>query len=418
MEMENFFNDNVYVLFGILLYYLFNNERHKVVNSKIIVIYTTIIIFGLFKILSIPIMISIFLFLFFFQYEILIDDDYKHKLITSIYSKLIDSLYLLVFNYSFLCFMLLIYFISKIDINIFISLYNEKNSLINFISTLLFEYNSLVFNSVSALATFIYIILYISKNDVELKSFDEIMNELNNYSSFGNFKILNYNKREILTYIEDRSFFYRENSYNMISVRFIKYKLKQLIQKLLSKNKDRKNTTNNNKNIKYYIVKIYKYVLSLWRGHSTIEMQLFRSIAIKNGYEKVIPRKFAELIYSQLFFKGLKKYYEINYTTVSNNRYRNFIIECYLNNALIFLGKKRYTSYYELFKRKKVSDCDFLFYVLSLSSKLDKDDILTKGEIDFEKIKYKYAGLLRRFNISDDELSKTINWFNKKRKSK
>lgn len=93
MEMENFFNDNVYVLFRILLYYLFNNERHKLVNSKIIVIYTIIIIFALFKILSIPIMISIFLFLFFFQFEILIDDDYKHKLITSIYSKLIDSLY-------------------------------------------------------------------------------------------------------------------------------------------------------------------------------------------------------------------------------------------------------------------------------------------------------------------------------------
>ena len=100
------------------------------------------------------------------------------------------------------------------------------------LSTLLFEYNSLVFNSVSALATFIYIILYISKNDVELKSFDEIMNELNNYSSFGNFKILNYNKREILTYIEDRSFFYRENSYNMISVRFIKYKFKNYFLKI------------------------------------------------------------------------------------------------------------------------------------------------------------------------------------------
>ena len=403
MEIESFFKDNVYVLFGILLYYLFNNERHKLDNSKIIVIYTIIIILGLFNTLNLYIMVGIFLFVFFFQYEILIDDYYKHKLIPSIYDKIVDTIYLLIFKYSFLCFLLLIYFINKIDMGIIYSFIKHPYNIINFIV----NNNVLLFNSLSAIVTFVYIILFISKNDLEFKTFDEIMEELNKQSSFGSFKILSFNKREILTYIEDKSFFYRDNSYNMISFRFIIFKIKQLINIFISKQMLEKDTTKN-KSIKYYVIKIYKYVLSLWRGHSTIEMQLFRTIAIKNGFEKVIPRKFAELVYSQIFFKGLKKYYKTNYTVVSTERFRYFIIECYLNNALVFLGKNRYQSYYELFKRRKISDCDFLFYVLSLSGKLDKTDILKNNRIDFNKIKNKYSSLFIRFNISDDELFRTI----------
>ena len=82
------------------------------------------------------------------------------------------------------------------------------------------------------------------------------MEELNKQSSFGSFKILSFNKREILTYIEDKSFFYRDNSYNMISFRFIIFKIKQLINIFISKQRLEKDTTKN-KSIKYYVIKIY-----------------------------------------------------------------------------------------------------------------------------------------------------------------
>ena len=49
MDFNDFFKGNEYIILAILFYFLFNNERHKEYNSKIIVIYSLIISLFLLK---------------------------------------------------------------------------------------------------------------------------------------------------------------------------------------------------------------------------------------------------------------------------------------------------------------------------------------------------------------------------------
>ncbi len=76
-----------------------------------------------------------------------------------------------------------------------------------------------------------------------------------------------------------------------------------------------------------------------------------------------------------------------------------FLIDKYLRSAPVFLGNHKFSNYYELFKGHDVSDCDFLFYVLCLPGKLDKEDIIDNNEIDIESCKYKYSYYIFQFNI-------------------
>lgn len=395
MDFNVFFKNNIYIIFGIFIYLLFNSDYHKDYNSKIIVIYSIIITLFLTNTLSIKYMLIIFLLIFFFQFEFFIDDEFKHKILNSFIDKIIDFLYLLIFRFRFILFVVLLLFIKMIN-------FNNIN-------------NVFIFYFTSSIFIYIYLVLFIN-SIFELNSFDYIINKIN-ISLFGKFKPLDDKKIEILTYIEDRTYFERKRTYNFFSYSIIKLKIERIINII-------KEIKNKEKNIKYIykcksfkdcIIEILNFVRRQIRGYSTLEMQLYRQIAIKDGYNKKCQRKIAELFYSQLIFKNLKNYLKLNYEKVSDKRYKSYLIDRYLEFAPVFLGKYKYDNYYDLFGKKKVSNCDFLFYTLCLSGKLNKDDIITNNKIDIELIKYKYSSYLDKFKITDKELSKTIKFFNKKR---
>lgn len=395
MDFNIFFKDNIYVLLGILLYFLFNTDRHKSNDTKVIVIYTLILVLTILNPLNVHLLLAIFLFLFFFQYEILIDDRFKHKIISGLVSKTVDFLYLLVFKYQFLLYVVLFIFLKRID-------FHSLN-----LASLFFLFSSV--------AIYLYIILFISSNKFELNTFNEIIEKFDT-DSFGSFVPISDNKRRILIELEDKTFLHRRIAYNSFSFWIIIFKIRTMMD-LLIYYKECKLTEDYQKPcIKKQLVKILKFIKRQIRGYSTIEMQLFRQVSLKDGYYEIAQRKIAEFIYSPLLFRGLKKYLKRNYTKVSFNRYKNYIIDKYIYYAPVFLGGYKFKNYYELFKDKKVSDCDFLFYILTLSSKLDKEDVLEDGKISKELIINKYNYYLYQFNISEKELEKTISFFNSKRR--
>lgn len=109
----------------------------------------------------------------------------------------------------------------------------------------------------------------------------------------------------------------------------------------------------------------------------------------KSGYYSVLNRKIAEYIYSQLIFKGLRKFYKLNYNTVSSNYYKNYLLVNYLLYAPINLKEKNgpikkiwNNDYFEL------NDSEFFISILSLSKRLTFD------KLDYEKIVYRYGHLI------------------------
>lgn len=143
-------------------------------------------------------------------------------------------------------------------------------------------------------------------------------------------------KMNLLADIEDKSYFDRENTYNWISGEFIRYRFFRR-QSLEIPGKEKKRWY-------FFLKKCIRYIKAYgvisflkkgreelhwsfqgvrpvhWlkmvfkRGYATLEMQLIRNIGIERGYEKdkyMVRRKIFEVIYSYIFFSGLKSHYGV-----------------------------------------------------------------------------------------------------------
>lgn len=374
MEYINYFTKNLYVLFAMIIYTIFMNSNPKDKNKKIIVIYIFIVILAIFKILSIKIMLGIFLITFFLYFEILIDDYYKPIILKNPLYKLIDFLYLLILKYYFLFFVVLLLLISQ-KFNWVYEILNLNNSWCHTIVFFVF------------IVLFLLLIIIISGRSFELKSFSEMVENMKKVD-FDNFQILTDDKKRILFYLEDRTFESRKNSYTILCSTYIKKYRKKIIKLL-------KNP-----------FKCFKYFK---RGYSTIEMQLFRSISVRDGYEKKFIRKITELIYTPMFFKSFKNYLKLNYAKVSDNYYKDYIIACYLNWAIVFYNGHKFKNIKSLFAGIKgvPSKSDFLFYVLCLSNKS------SRISLNKEEFLNEFGYLVNKFDIKDTQLDKTIEKFTK-----
>ena len=128
---------------------------------------------------------------------------------------------------------------------------------------------------------------------------------------------------------EDKTYFERRNTYNLISLEYARYKYIEF------KNNQCKKIYRlifiGNivccihifikiiKNIMLILIKILKNINALlfrkkkisniFIGHATIEMQLIRTIALDDGYSMTFRRKVYEYVYSTIFFHSLKDYY-------------------------------------------------------------------------------------------------------------
>lgn len=163
-------------------------------------------------------------------------------------------------------------------------------------------------------------------------------------------------KLVLLSDIEDKSYFDREKSFNLISIEFIKYRLhKSTLYK--EKQKGYANTEALIKRALQVVRNDMKNGLVL-RGYSTIEMQLIKNIGIKRGFLRkkyLVARKIYELLYTKIFFTGLRQYYESNQYG-KKEYFKKFIAYVYLHNVPTMINGKKYSKFVEAFNGKKIEE--------------------------------------------------------------
>ena len=244
---------------------------------------------------------------------------------------------MIVFQYSFI-FILASFITCKIDILLTIS----------FLPTVTLNCKYLnIFKDITSFLLLFLGLHNISSQQFKIKSFNGILKYFDPPINKFPIKNINSDYFQIITYIEDKTFFIRKQTYNILSIEAFIYKFRQL--------KDRNKSTINN------LWKVKEYVSNnkIIRGYSTLEMQLIRSIGIERGYKFKLRRKIYELIYSYIWFNSLKQYFENNYF-INIGNFKIYILHIYFNSVPIKINGHIYSpiSKFMQIHEKEVYDPD------------------------------------------------------------
>lgn len=376
--MDKLFGNNTFFIYLFACITIFNFTKFQE-NQKIFLIYLFTFGLSFTHLLSVSRALLFLLCITFIYLEFLTDDEEKLHLLIKIKYKLLDYIFLVIFQYGILWIVLSIIFTS-IRLRLFIGNYSILDDINLFIST------NLVMNILS-LIFFIFGTIHVSSQKFQVKRFTELISYFSapsiNHVSFNK---LNQNFYSILSDIEDKSYFHRKKSYNFCSLEFIKYKLKKF------------NITRKNKfvlkNIKYYALHS-KHI----RGYSTLEMQLIRTIGIERGYNKKYIRKIYELVYSTIFFKSLLSFYNDN--IYSNRKYfKEYLIYIYLQNVNTKIAGTYFRNLSKVFSDDLVqwSEEQFLVVCAGLShAKFSSDTIIDK-----------HLTLILNYNLDQEEIRKIV----------
>ena len=329
---------------------------------------------------------STFIFL-----EIVSAEKYQKRIIRKPFFLFLDYFYKIIFNYGLVSLLLSILSI-KISHSFIMIVISIAFLLRNIVSCLTDDFKTLEFNE-------------IYKKIDKVKQFNKMDD---------NQKLFLFS--DMLIYKEDKSFFERANTYNWVSLEFIKYRYKRL--------------NNEHKNIKFIITecinellktikKLYFYFSSkiinkfnpnkevpkLSGGYSTIEMQLIRSVALIDGYTShPFRRKIYELVYSTIFFSCLKE--EYGYRN-SNNYYKKYMYKYYLIYLYIYFAPIKvngtyYKNILEMYKKNNIYDItyeEFFIWTLALSHRKINDNILEYKTVSWANLnKNKLKNIIKQFN--------------------
>lgn len=398
-------NNSIYFWVIIAIIVLFISEiklNSDYLKEKVLFSYLILIILRFLGLIPIKFILPFSFIIYFVFIEFIYNKGRSKLIINNPFYYLIDFFYVMIFRYHIIGFILSLLIIS----NYF------YNSIIDYFPLLDCIYTYYVLGSFS-LIIYLFTISRVYINKFNTLCFDEIIDKMEHIVSFKNYK---HDKRlepftEILSWYEDRSFLNRKNSFNLLNWSFVSYKfnrvksnrkswvyniifiggiLKDFVTLIIIGYKIIKSIVLKIINTIKLFIKIIKKKRKLYsirtiiRGYSTIEMQLLRTLALKDGYECTIQRKFYELIYTDVFFKSLKNTYR--YYVYSNlDEYKYYLLELYIRVAPTFINGKRYDNINLLFKDRdnifELTNEEFFLFTLGLSNKL----------ISFERIDYYYC---------------------------
>ena len=398
---------------------------------KIAILYILSYVLVLFNAVDIKAMFLVLLIMLFVFLEFVLIDNFKRKFMKLKKKFLVlDYIYQIIFEYKILYFLLALFSVSSI-----------LKSIIMFVLIKLNLISVWLKNCYPSITTIISLlilgngIIKMLNNEFETIEFEKINEKIKNVKEFNGFsanpKLKDFS--ELLTYKEDKSFFERNESYNWFSVQFIKYRLRRMYISCKKHHIKEKGWITKAINklitffyyemkfahiIVYYAKRLLKAVYNKFKnkkklsdylpGHSTIEMQLLRTLAVVDGYDShVYQRKFYEIIYSYIFFNSLKEYYEDNlYENMHEFKY--YIIYIYIMVAPIKINGVFYDNIRELYKKQKLNSItmeEFYIWELGLSHVPIKPWLLESIYIDI-------------FGIDRKKLSALIQKFNKKKNNK
>lgn len=393
MELEALIGGNQILLYFIGIFYILINETFEK-KQKIIIIYICSYCLKLFNIMDFKIIIIILSIVSILYIGFLSKDNIKNIILNNIWYKFKDWVYKIIFEYSgiyFLVSMILITNTIKAKIQL-ISFFDIGIPIIN-----------ININIISVILL-IWTLNNITSQKYESNQFTVIKKGMDNVTQWTEIEINqgDIEKMEMLIDIEDKSFFIRENSYNFLSIEFLKYQLDKIkiigdtikcsiqekgclkcIRKVISK--------------RYIAKKIVKKFELAIRGYSTIEMQMIRTLGIKYGYSYKIYRKIYELIYSKMFFKSLRKNMNKCYLdTKGHGKFKEYLLTVYIGIAPIYINGKHYKSMLEIWKKQKISEVSkeqFFISILGLSWRTINPSII-----------HNYSNIINKYDIDKNNL--------------
>lgn len=369
--MEELFKNNIFFVYLLACIAIFNYGVFTK-RQRILIIYLITYGLGFFKIVEIwKIVVLLVTVLFLFE-EYLNTDTGKIEIIKKVRYKILDFIYYAIFQYS------IIYILIAIMFNSNYCLYKIKGGkIVSFI-------------------LFVIAVQKLNNPKFELNTFTSMKKRFDEYA----FKYIDFasddlvEKMMILSEIEDKSYFERKTTYNFLSREFVKYKINE--KRMDYNGKMQKNRFS----IRWVMKKInkdFKEGLVL-RGYSTIEMQLIKNIGIKRGFLRkkyLITRKIYEVIYTKIFFSGLRTYYESNqYGKIEY--FKKFIVYIYLHNVPTTINGKKYLKFIDAFNGKKIEEISMnAMFVACLGLNTRK---IYKQRVEL------YSGMFPRHNLDMEKI--------------
>ena len=385
------------ILAMLILFFSKLNISYENTKEKILISYLFLLLLKYFQLISIK-FIVIFLVIFSFIYLEIISMDIKDKQLLQRFDYyIIDYIYKMIFKYHFIGYLLSLLVISNYSNKLFTEILENINGyyILGLISMLIY----------------LYVLSKVLSNKFNTLSLSEIEEQMKKILPFEGYRL---DKRledfsKILTFYEDKSYFNRGESHNLFSISFLKYKYNRVKSNRKNKIYKIKIIGEILKHIVtillvlYYTIKFLiincinfikaffykfisrknkiKYIRSYVRGYSTIEMQLIRTLALKDGYNCTIQRKVYELIYSNIFFKSLHKKY-LYYRYFNINYFKYYLIHLYILNAPTFINGIRHDSIEKLFKERKnileITNEEFFIYCLGLAGRQITRNLINK----------------------------------------
>lgn len=391
--MESLFAGNIPILYFIAVIYILLMDKLKV-SQKILIVYIFSYIIKVYNVLDVKIMVLILNIDMFIYLEYLTEDKLKTEILSNFIYKLIDYFYKMIFEYSFIYFLLALFVKTSYFENCYDLTFSQLNML---------QYNNL-FCSCLSIILMIITITFLSAELYSTNSFKDMKDKLDSVTTWTTLKISDEDREKfyMLSNIEDKSYFIRDKSYSFVSFGFIKYKinnLKDVIQNINNKEKN-KVFSKLRKFFIYLFRKIsqLKNIRRYIRGYSTIEMQLIRTLGVKKGYKHIFYRKIYEIIYSKLFFESYRIYCITNKYRV-NCAYKEFLMYCYIHLAKIKINGEEYENMLKLWKKelRQVTNEQFLISILGLSWR----------RIDMSIID-NYSNTIQVFNLDEKKMKKLI----------
>ncbi len=350
-------------MFSIILFFPRNKEN---VQLSFVLSYLITFLLSAFDILKTKELIIIFIIATFILFE-LFSDETKITIITKIRYKAMDYIYMMLFEYKFFYFLLIILISS-----------NSFKNLISFLTYI----NEETINVLSLLVGGI-ILLIISSNILSQKykvfSFNRFYNNLNKICRFDEFREKYGKMRDDrfggLILLEDKDYYKREGKFNNLYREYIFKKISFYFKQFLH--------SENKKNTVIRFIKIIK------RGHSTIEMQIIRTLGIENGYKNVFKRKIFEFIFSQIYLKSLETHYKS--LGCPSGYFKDYLLYIYINIAPTFVSGYMFSNMMRMFNKSidKLSVEEVFVGTLCYSGRIDifnEQDILEIYEDEIQQL--------------------------------
>ncbi len=314
--MEALFENSPIFVFFFAMIAIFNYTDLKI-EQRLSIMYISIYALVATKAIGLK-MAIFFLFITMFCYlEIFTNDEMKRKILTNPLYKFIDCLYLSFTQY-YLFFIILS------------------------VGCLYFRFDKWLGQNViwlKVLSVFFFMvgIIKLLRQKYIINTFDDM------YKIFEDYPInkVNFSNERfqdaclILTSIEDKYYFTRK-SYTFLSISHIYNVAKNKIEQY---------------DIFYAIKKAPTFVnniISYKRGYSTIPMQLIRSLGVTKGYNCTIRRKIFELLYSRMFFEGVKRLLKDECVT-KREHYNEYLLYLYFHIVNTFLGNATFSKFLNAF---------------------------------------------------------------------